>query len=146
MVSQTELDVYQYLVTDLKTLRKYLQDLAIAKFLFSLRLTLMRGQILAGDGVSSLIAMYSRVFYVSTGSALSPISNNKSALFSGRGRSSSRGHDRGSREVVVVVVRTQMEIKDSVSVITEGDRIKHLINVGRSMETIMSSGYVTHLY
>lgn len=96
-----EVEIYQLLVTDLKTLQQYRQDLVVAKFysgLDSSLLTHMRGQILAGDSVPSLTT-YSRGRRVFVGS-ISTIqifaSNDRSALFSGRGRGHGRRRDRDS--------------------------------------------------
>lgn len=69
-----ELEVYQFLVIDLNTLRQYRQDLVIIKFLSSLGSSLViqvSGQILAGDNIPLLMAAHSRVLRISTESTTS---------------------------------------------------------------------------
>lgn len=64
-----ELEVYQLLVTDLNTLRRYRQNPVVAKFLVGLNsslLTQVKGHILTGDSVPSLTTIYFRVFYLFT--------------------------------------------------------------------------------
>ena len=65
-----ELEIHQPSVTDAATLSTYRQDLAVSKFLSGLSPTLqsqVRGQILGGDSIPTLTAIFSRVMRVSTG-------------------------------------------------------------------------------
>jgi len=88
--------MHQPAVTGAMTLRRYRQDLAVSNFLFGLSPSLrsqVRGQILGGDNIPTLTAIFSRVMRVSTGTDVitaPPIE--QSAMASGHGRG--RGRDR----------------------------------------------------
>jgi len=92
-----ELEMHQPAVTDATTLRGYLQDLAVSKFLSGMSPILrsqVRGQILGGDSIFTLIATFSRVLRVSTGADVSSASSiDQSAMYSGRGRGCGCGCD-----------------------------------------------------
>jgi len=69
----------------------------VSKFLSGLSPTLrsqMRGQILGGDSILTLTAIFSRVTHVSTGADVSStLSIDESTIYSIRGRGRGRGHD-----------------------------------------------------
>jgi len=94
-----ELEMHQHVVIDATTLREYCQDLAVSKFLSGLSLTLrsqMMGKRLGGDSIPTLTDTFSRVVRVFTGADVSSASSiEQSAMYSGRGRGHSRGHEFG---------------------------------------------------
>ena len=94
-----QLEMHQPVVIDAATLREYCQDFAVSKFLSGLSLTLrsqMMGKILGGDSIPTLTDTFSRVVRVFTGADVSSApSIEQSAMYSGRGRGHSRGHEFG---------------------------------------------------
>jgi len=98
-----ELEMHQPAVTDAATLRGYRQNLTVSKFQFGLSPILrsqVRDQRLGGDSIFTLIATFSRVMQISTGSNVSSTSSiEQSAMIFGRGRGRDRnfgGARRGS--------------------------------------------------
>ncbi|XP_020260332.1 uncharacterized protein LOC109836748 isoform X2 [Asparagus officinalis] len=99
-----ELEMHQPAVADAATLLGYRRDLAVSKFLSGLNSNLqsqVRGQILGGDTIPSLTAIFFRVMQVSTGvtsdtTTPSPPTMDQSVMFSNRGKGRGRGRGRDS--------------------------------------------------
>jgi len=85
----------------MQTLREYRHDLAVSKFLSGLSSSLRSqvwGQILGGESIPILTAIFSRVMHVSTGTDVSPAPFvEQSAMVSERGKGRNRGRDRDFR-------------------------------------------------
>jgi len=90
--------MHQPAITDATELRGYRQDFAVLKFLPGLSLSLrsqVRGQILGGDNIPTLIATFSRVMCVSTGADVTTTPfNEQSVMASECGRGCGRGYER----------------------------------------------------
>jgi len=78
-----DLDVHQPLIIDLRVLKGYCEDLAVAKFLSGLNpllVTQVRGQILRSNNVLSLSSSYSKKIWVLIPSASTASSTSLRAL------------------------------------------------------------------
>ncbi|XP_039139827.1 uncharacterized protein LOC120277136 [Dioscorea cayenensis subsp. rotundata] len=96
-----ELDIYQPLVLDLATLRRYRNEVAVIAYLSGLPVEMqnqVKGSILSSERMPDLAVVYARVLRLSsTSTSPSPVvSSDQSALLASRGRGG-KGSSRGGR-------------------------------------------------